>query len=234
MSHFVIASNGEIIETGSGIVQGFETSNFPSLRTNTKNLLRHFDGISAEPLGSIPKVIALSRAEEKLVSRLHPWKWFKYATRMDYLNLLDKINKNRFRINASIRAQLQWDDPNSLMNSKQRSDRLSRSLKAYYAQPEAKIIRSNASKKAWADPNSKFNSPDHAIKLSECSKLAWADPDSGLNSPETRQKMSDRAKERCVRMTPHERVKANRKNSNAMKRHHAWKRLPEMFKMVLG
>jgi len=49
-------------------------------------------------------------------------------------------------------------------------------------------------KAMWADPNSKFNSPEHSKKVSEGIKKSYNDPESGLNSLERRQKISNAIK----------------------------------------
>jgi len=115
--------------------------------------------MSSEPLGSIPKIITISRAEERLLSRLHPWRWLKYATRMDYLKLLDKMNRHKLALNMSIRMKLAWADPNS-----------------YYNSPEFQIVRAQALARAWADPDSGYNTQEFRDEKSAHFKALWADP----------------------------------------------------------
>ncbi len=150
MGLFFTARNGEICEIGTGIVQGYDSKyyydNFPPLSKDGESLLRHWDGMSTE-LGSIPKIITLSRAEEKLLSRLRPWKWFKYATRMDYLKLLDKQNRHRLILNSSIIMKNKWANPNSIYHSIEYRENLRLGQIRRWADPEYHAYWSTLMKK---------------------------------------------------------------------------------------
>ena len=63
--------NGELIDTETGLIVGYsDFKSFPPLSKDAQSLLRHFDGMSAEPLGTVPKIIAISRDEERLLMQL--------------------------------------------------------------------------------------------------------------------------------------------------------------------
>ena len=78
---------------------------------------------------------------------------------MDYLHLLDKINKNKLAVNMSIRMKHAWADPNSYYNSQEFTD--------------ARVL---AMKLAWEDPNSKFNTQEFRDKKSNQFKAMRDDP----------------------------------------------------------
>ena len=159
MSKFIIANNGEIVEIGTGEVQGIQPVDKIPLSTDFFTLKRYWDGMSSESLGNTPKVITLSRKEERLLSQLFPWRWLKYSTRMDYLKLLDKLNKHKLALNISIGMKLAWADPDS-----------------YYNSPEFQIARAQGLRLAWANPDSGFNTQEFRDEKSKHFKKLWANP----------------------------------------------------------
>lgn len=224
MSNFFTTRDGEIIEISTGIVQGFENTDFPPLSKDSQTLMRHFDGVSTERLGSIPKISVLGQDELRLLRKLRPWETLKAEFREDYRNLIKKINHANISRYATVRMKNYWGDPLSVYNSIQRSIRLSDSMKISRAQPGVKEFYSALITARWADPDDKLHSLERSIKLSDNAKQHWSDPNSKINSSETRKKMSDSAKNRWYRLTKSEQEKLNQKNSAGVKRFHAWKR----------
>lgn len=161
--------NGDLIDARTGIVVGYsDFSPYVPLSKNAQTLLRYFDGVSAEPLGSIPKIIALSRAEEKLLCRLRPWKWFKYTTRMDYLRLLDKINRHKLNINMSIHMKIAWADPDSVYNSAEYRKTLGIGQARRWSDPQYLIY--------WSTLQKQLHPPGGLLaqETSRIMKLWWA------------------------------------------------------------
>lgn len=162
MSLFV-TPDGEIVRLGTGEVLGLDSKYYfeqtPPLSKDADTLMRHWSGMSAEPLGSIPKTIVISRAEQKLLSKLRPWKWLKYAARMDYLRLLDKLNRHKLSTNMSIRMKIAWGDQNS-----------------YYNSPKFRTDISLGIARAWADPNTGYHTQEFRDEKSAHFKAIWADP----------------------------------------------------------
>jgi len=95
-----------------------------------------------------------------------------------------------------------WDDPNSKMNSAERSSKISEKMKKAW-QDEDSLLRSDeyrehhiqALKQAWSDPESRFNSEERRIKQSNARKKAWQDSDSAYHLPERREKLVSKIKD---------------------------------------
>jgi len=195
MGLLVRASDGEIIEIGTGISLGFENADFPQLTTDASTLLRFFDGASAESLGIIPKIITLSRAEQKLLGRLRPWRFLKYAQKQAYLKLLDRRNAQQLSIRMSVVVTNLWADPTSIFNTPEHRLRKSLAVKALWRDPtfrqkiidsytpERLLVYSERAKHLWTIPEYR-NSVIRGIKA------RWTDPDSYCNSKESRQNKS--------------------------------------------
>lgn len=110
--------NGELIDTVTGEITGYlDFDSLPPISKDAQTLLYHWDGVSTEPLGTIPKIITLSRAEERLLRKLHPWKFFKMGMRSDYLRLIARMNAKQISIFRSVMMKNFWKDPNSIFNT---------------------------------------------------------------------------------------------------------------------
>lgn len=200
MSFLVRAPDGEIVELGTGVCWGFDQYRLPGLFTDASTLLRHWDGYSVESLGSTPKIIGLSRKDRRLLSKIRPWKFFK----QDYLDLTDKINRQRFSIRMSVVTEARWADPDSFFNSS-----------------EFRSILSKRTIERWADPNSTFNTDEYRKKLSESIKRAY-------NTPEGRQIATIRNRKTLANPRTRRRIGLGRRRVGA------WKILAQVMEMLFG
>ncbi len=189
--------NGDLVDIRTGIVVNYsDFYPFPSLSKDARTLLRYFDGVSAEPLGSIPKVIAISRAEQRLLSKIRPWRWFKYSTRMDYLRLLDRINKHRLSTYMSILMKNLRADPTSTYNTLAYRTNHMMGCREAWKDPIAIENKSIAITESWIKRREKFGpsgfTEDGLLRLNSSGQkrpLIWATrreryPPHGVKNPQ--------------------------------------------------
>lgn len=154
------APNGEIIDTETGQIIGYvDFQNFPPLSTDAHTLFRHFDGVSTEELGTgTAKVIAISRAEERLLMKIRPFEFFKMGLRSDYRRMLDKINRHKLHLFRSILLKNRRADPDSVYNSILYRETHKHALARYWSDPESRVKKSVETTLTWIDRRIKFGS----------------------------------------------------------------------------
>ncbi len=250
---------GELVDTETGLIVGYsDFQDFPPLSNDAQSLMRHFDGMSAEPLGSIPKIITLGRDEQRLLGRLYPYKFFKMGVRSDYLHMIDKINRHKMSLYLSIRMKNAWADPTSIWNSPEHRLKLAIAIKAGQSTPEAKQNMRLGQIRRFARPEERLKVSKSAItkfqkhpelknQISYSVKKLWEDPEyrektimsmlTKRRTPEFREKMRNAqshesrvegAKKAWSRLS----AKGRRRHIEAMKRGWAWKRVSAMFDMI--
>lgn len=243
-SRFITCLNGEIIEPNTGLVVGYiDFYSEPSLSTDARTLLRHWDGVSSEPLGwNTPKIICISKAEQRLLSRLHPWKFLKYAVKQDYLELIDKINRHNLSMYRSINMKKKWADPASTHRLS-----VSSTIIALRADPLS-IYNSSAyrinhilgCREAWKNPiaieNKSIAITASWIKrrgkfgYSGFSKEGLLRIHRGQKKPKIWETRRDLYGERGVKNPQ----KYSESLSKGQKRRWMWNRLAQMFEMLFG
>lgn len=180
--------SGELIDTETGLITGYnDFENYPSLTTNGKTLLRHWDGMNASKLsGSTAKIITLSRDDIRLLKQIRPFKFLKMEMMSDYLRLIDKINAKRLSISISVRMRNMWADPTSVFNSPEHRIKLGNAIRAGQSTPEAKRNMSFGQIRRFARPEERLKisisatkkfkkHPELRVHLSETTTLLWKD-----------------------------------------------------------
>jgi len=214
-----VCPNGELVDTKTGIVVGYsDFDQFPPLSQDARTLLRHFDGMSAEPLeGRVPKIITLGKEEQRLLGRLRPGKFCREAVRQDYERMIDKINKQQLKIYRTIWMKKIWDDPNSFVHTVEYRTAFLRSMRSTkyrnnmseimilaradlstkYHTPEFFRLLSLNATNTWAREDSPYRTAEYSEKKRRAMKEHWEDPDSIFNSEDYRNNLSAGRKRYC-------------------------------------
>lgn len=213
--------NGEYINTRTGAVLGYEDFiDIPPLSRGAENVLRTFDGLSCESLGTVPKVASLGKEELVLLRKLRPWPMLKAEFWEDYHRLINQLNDFKLRNYHSIMIRNKWADPNSSYNSVERSLAIGASAKLRWEDPEYRARLSVSIKEA--QKRRYFNLGDREICVSNA-KNAWVTRrarygDKGFSDRPRKQRFkTDRDRARLG-----ERVRWG----------YTWRRLDQMFEML--
>jgi len=148
--------NGELVDD-AGLITGYvDYQPHLPLSEDAQTLLRVWDGVSTEALGSTPKIIAISKSDQRLLAKIRPWKWLSYASRQDYLALVDKINTHKLHLFRSILLKNRRADPDSVYNSVLYRETHKLALAQYWSLPESRIIKSIETTLAWIQRRKKY------------------------------------------------------------------------------
>jgi len=171
MRYLVRCRNNEVVEVGTGIVQGFDPANMPRLSEG------HYAEVSTDSLGSTTKIKTISKDEMMLLEKISPtWRTMRHGFKDELKHLIKSMGDKQLSIFRSIKMKKYMADPVNRENTRRHTQARWDDPNDSFHGPEKARRQGDVTRRAWADPSSKFNASGASLMRKNNARNQWRNP----------------------------------------------------------